>query len=58
MKKKKISEKYNGQWVLLDDKNNVIYASDYAGDVVREGKNYPAGEVSIEKKMESELCFF
>ena len=58
MEKKGFSKKYNGKWILIDKKNNVIYASDYAGDVIRKGKEYPFGKVSIEKKMEDEICFF
>lgn len=46
------------KWVLLDKKNKVIFSSDEPIEVMRKGKEYPFGEVSIEKKIEDGLCFF
>jgi hypothetical protein len=42
-------EDLKGKWILLDKKNNVIFASYKPVDVIRKGKEYPYGDVSIEK---------
>ena len=58
MKKKKLSEKYGGKWMLIDKHRKVIFASEKIADVVEEGRKYLFGKVSIEKKTEQGLCFF
>jgi len=58
MKNKKTLKDFENQWVLIDKKDNVIFSSDNAADVVRKGKEYPFGEVFIEKKIEHGMCFF
>ena len=51
-------KRYNGKWVLLDKKSNVIYYSDHVSDVVKKGREYPKDTVIIEKKLPQETCFF
>ena len=58
MKKKKLSEKYGGKWMLLDKHRKVIFASKKIADVVEEGRKYKINEVCIEKNLIPGTCFF
>lgn len=58
MVNKEIQDKYKGKWVLLNNKNEVVYFSDKVADVVKKGREYPISQVSIEKKFEHGTCFF
>ena len=49
---------YRGKWVLLDNKNKVIYSHKYLSKVVNKGKEYPKDEVTIEKNIPQRTCFF
>lgn len=50
MKIMKIEDVPENHWMLLDKKRNVMYHAENAGDVCREGKKYPIGDVVIERK--------
>lgn len=58
MNKKRVSDKYIGKWVLLNKKNKVIFSSNNVADVVKRGRKYSYNEVTIEKRLEPETCFF
>jgi hypothetical protein len=58
MKRKKLSEKYSGKWMLLNKNRKVIFASEKIADVVEEGRKYKINEVFIEKNLIPGTCFF
>jgi len=58
MKRKQVSKKFENKWILLDSHRRVIFSSNNPTEVVRKGRKYPFGKVSIEKKTEQGLCFF
>jgi len=46
----KISEVPENNWMLLNKKREVLFYSEFVADVVRKGREYPLGDVSIERK--------
>jgi len=53
----KIAEVPEGHWMLLNNNREVLYHSESCGDVVRKGREYPLGDVSIEMKFTGIICF-
>jgi len=53
----KISEVPEKHWMLLNNNREVLYHSEFVGDVVRKGREYPLGDVSIEQKFTGLLAF-
>lgn len=51
-------DKYEGKWVLLNKKHEVIYSDDDMIKVIEKGNKYPKGDVIIDKKMAQGTCFF
>jgi len=58
MKKKIIPSSYRGKWLLIDKNQRVLFASENIAEVVEEGRKYKLYEVSIHKKLDSEICIF
>ncbi len=52
------NDKYEGKWVLLNKKHEVIYYNDDMIKVIEKGGKYPKGDVVIDKKMAQGTCFF
>ena len=51
-----ISEVPENHWMLVDQNREVLFHSENCGDVVRESRKYPFGEVFMEKKFTGLLC--
>lgn len=46
----KISEVPENHWMLLDNNREVLFHSKLGVEVFRKGREYPLGDVSIERK--------
>lgn len=51
-------EEYEGEWVLLNNKGEVIAHSKNVVKIIEKGKKYTPSEVSIEQKLAHGTCFF
>jgi len=54
----KNKEQYDGEWVLLDKKGEVIAHSKNVIQIIEKGKKFTPGDVSIEQKLAHGTCFF
>jgi len=43
--------------MVLDNNRDVLYHSEFVGDVIRKGREYPLDDVSIEQKFTGLLAF-
>lgn len=49
---------YQGKWVLINKKHEVIYSDKDMIKVIEKGNQYPQGEVMVEKKIPQGTCFY
>ena len=54
----KDTDEHDDKWLLVDQKNVVLFASSDLVDVIEEGNKYPIDKVTIEKKLVQGTCFF
>jgi len=51
-----IVEVPENHWMLISNNREVLYHSELISNVVRKGREYPLGDVSIERKFTGLLC--